>query len=58
MEDLQFRTSSYTGTEYRCVEVAAGDGMFLRDSKDQSGAVLGPFSAADWAGFLAEVKAS
>ena len=62
------RTTRETGLKWRkangcpngqtCVEVAAlpGGGTAVRDSKDPEGARL-RFDAAEWAGFIAAVKA-
>ncbi len=43
------------GNGGECVEVAAGELMLTRDSKDPDGPVLG-FGAGAWEAFLATVK--
>ena len=52
---LTWRTSSKSqGTN--CVEVAADvDAVFVRDSKDRGGPVLG-FSRQEWSAFLSSLK--
>ena len=57
-EPLAWRKSRYSASEGNCVEVAAlpGGGRAVRDSKDTGGPVL-LFSAADWRGLLARLKA-
>ncbi len=58
MEHLAWRTSSYSGSGDNCVEVApAGPGVLLRDTKDHGFGPVIPFSATQWAAFLAEVAA-
>jgi hypothetical protein len=57
--DLHWRTSSFSGTNGNgCVEVAflPGGGVAVRDTKDRA---LPPhrYSAAEWAAFLAGVRA-
>jgi hypothetical protein len=49
-------TSSHSGEEGNCVEVAPGQvSVLARDSKDPDGPVLG-FGAAAWGAFLDTVK--
>jgi hypothetical protein len=55
---LTWVKSSYSGSQGgNCVEVAANvkDRVFVRDTKDREGAVLG-FPEAPWRRFAAEVK--
>jgi hypothetical protein len=57
MQQLAWRTSSYSGSGGNCVEVApAGSSVLLRDTKNRLGPVI-CFSAAQWRIFLAEVVA-
>jgi hypothetical protein len=52
-----WRTSSYTGTNGNCVEVApasAGCTVLVRDTKDREGTVLA-VPAAAWRAFLADI---
>lgn len=53
-----WRRSTVCGAGPECVEVAArpGGGAAVRDSKDPDGSVL-EFTAAEWAAFLAGVRA-
>ncbi len=54
---LRWRTSSYSsGNGGECVEVAAGDRVAVRDTKDRQGLVL-RFSPAAWRRFADKVKA-
>jgi len=51
-----WRTSSRSGGNGECVEVAqVDDGVAVRDSKDRSGPVL-VFEPAVWAAFIAAAK--
>lgn len=52
-----WRTSSYSGSDGQCVEVAfVGAGrVAVRDSKDRSGPVL-VFTGAEWTAFLAAAR--
>ncbi len=53
----EWHTSSYSGANGDCVEVAAtlaGD-VAVRDSRDRAGAVL-RFSPASWQAFLAHMR--
>jgi predicted secreted Zn-dependent protease len=53
---MEWRKSSYSGTNGQCVEAASGPGLVLvRDSKDRNGPVL-TFTPAQWAGFAAGVR--
>ncbi|MFG3253422.1 DUF397 domain-containing protein [Streptomyces sp. NPDC048172] len=59
MTALIWRTSSYSGAQGDCVEVAdtgTGTGSLVRDSKAPHGPVLA-FPPAAWAAFVVEVKA-
>jgi hypothetical protein len=61
MQDLsrtQWRTSSYSGTNGACVEVAvnAGARVLVRDTKDREGPVLA-FRPGMWRRFAGQVKA-
>ncbi|MEV6707960.1 DUF397 domain-containing protein [Micromonospora wenchangensis] len=52
-----WRTSSRSGSEGDCVEVAAfTDAVAVRDSKDRPGPVL-TFPPAAWGGFVAATRA-
>ncbi len=52
---IVWRTSSYTGGQGNCVEVAAATGTVLvRDTKDRKGPVLA-VPAATWRAFLADI---
>lgn len=53
-----FRKSSYSAQSNDCVEIArtADGGRAVRDSKNPAGSVQF-YSAGQWAGFLAVVKA-
>lgn len=57
MKDLEWRTSTYSGDEGNCVEVANldGGGRAMRDSKNPRGPAL-VFTAAEWAAFTAGVR--
>jgi len=57
MTDLAWRTSSFSGSEANCVEVAARDGVLVRDTKDRAGPVL-VFSPAAWRAFSDRVSRS
>lgn len=59
---LEWRTSSYSGANGSCVEVApvrddpAGRGLIaVRDSKDRGGPAL-VFTAAQWRAFTAGIR--
>lgn len=58
MEDtkqLNWRTSSFSGTQGNCVEVAFDDdSVYVRDSKDREGPVL-RFTHAEWDAFKSGV---
>jgi hypothetical protein len=56
--ELKWRKAKGCPTGTTCVEVAAlpDGGAAVRDSKDPEGARL-RFDAAEWAGFIAAVKA-
>ncbi|AUS79005.1 DUF397 domain-containing protein [Actinoalloteichus sp. AHMU CJ021] len=54
---LRWRTSSYTGSNGSCVEIApVGGGAAIRDTKDRDGGIL-IVSERSWNTFLAAVKA-
>lgn len=56
MEELLFRTSSYTG-EKECVEVADGATTnYVRDTKDRQGPCLA-VPSEQWAAFVSTAKA-
>jgi len=58
MDDRAWRTSSYSGGQGNCVEVADhGKGVLVRDTKDRTGPVL-RFSPAAWRRFAGQVKRS
>lgn len=52
-----WHTSSYSGANGDCVEVATGlpGGVAVRDSKDRTGPVLS-FTAGEWQAFLAGIR--
>jgi predicted secreted Zn-dependent protease len=53
---MEWRKSSYSGTNGQCIEAAPGPGLVLvRDSKDRSGPVL-TFTPAQWTAFAAGVR--
>ncbi len=56
---VQWRKSSYSGYNGNCVEVAGLDAgrIGVRDSKAGAGSPVLEFARADWAAFLASVKA-
>lgn len=54
--ELTWVTSSYSQGN-GCVEVAAGDHVLVRDTKDRAGAVL-RFTAEAWRRFAGQVKRS
>jgi Domain of unknown function (DUF397) len=50
-----WRTSSYSGTQGNCVEVAATpDTMTIRDSKNRTGPAL-TFETTDWINFTSSL---
>jgi hypothetical protein len=54
--DLKWHKSTRSGAAGHCVEVAETPAtVFVRDSKDSSGPVLG-FNATAWSGFLDGVR--
>jgi hypothetical protein len=53
--ELAWRTSSYTGTNGNCVEVASADGVMVRDTKDRGGFTLS-VPAEAWAKFTASLR--
>lgn len=56
MDTLEFRTSSYSGAQGNCVEVADTPSFHaLRDTKTPEQAPL-PFPQHAWAAFLADIK--
>lgn len=57
MTERTWRTSSFSGSQANCVEVAAIDRVLVRDTKNKSGAVL-RFPPAAWRQFAAQVKRS
>jgi hypothetical protein len=62
MKDLsrtRWRTSSYSGTNGECVEVAADSGprVLVRDTKDREGPVLA-FRPGTWRRFAGQLRAS
>jgi hypothetical protein len=53
---VEWRTSSYSsGDGGQCVEVAASDGVAVRDTKDRDGGTL-TFTADAWAAFTASLR--
>jgi hypothetical protein len=57
MTDLTWRKSSFSGSQANCVEVAASDRVLVRDTKNNSGAVL-RITPAAWRKFANQVKRS
>jgi hypothetical protein len=57
MTELTWRKSSFSGSQANCVEVAARDRVLVRDTKNESGAVL-RFTPAAWRRFADQVKRS
>ena len=57
MNERAWRTSTFSGSEANCVEVAAADRVLVRDTKNKSGAVL-RIAPAAWRRFAAQVKRS
>jgi hypothetical protein len=54
--DAHWRTSTRSGAQGNCVEVAFVDGVIaVRDSKDRGGAVL-TFTPAEWDAFIGGVE--
>jgi hypothetical protein len=56
---IRWRTSSYSGTNGECVEVAADSGsrVLVRDTQDREGPVLA-FQPGTWRRFAGHLKAS
>jgi hypothetical protein len=57
MTELTWRKSSFSGSEANCVEVSASGRVLVRDTKNESGAVL-RFTPAAWRIFADRVKRS
>jgi hypothetical protein len=56
VDGATWRTTSYSGTNGNCVEVAdAGGTVKVRDTQDRAGAVL-TLSADTWRAFLDAIK--
>ena len=54
---VQFHKSSFSAADGDCVEIGMQKGtVYVRDSKDQNGAVL-VFNSREWDAFLKGVKA-
>ncbi|HEX7658600.1 MAG TPA: DUF397 domain-containing protein [Pseudonocardiaceae bacterium] len=57
MHDLRWRTSSYSGNQGQCVEIATmHDGAAIRDSKNPTGGTL-MLTGSAWKAFRTTVKA-
>ena len=53
---MEWRTSSYsTGDGGQCVEVASGDGVVVRDTKDRDGATL-TLTTTAWQTFITSLR--
>jgi hypothetical protein len=57
MTELTWRKSSFSGSQANCVEVSASGRVLVRDTKNESGAVL-RFTPAAWRRFAGQVKRS
>ena len=57
MTELIWRKSSFSGSQANCVEIAASDRVLVRDTKNNSGAVL-HFTPAAWRKFADQIKRS
>jgi len=56
VDNADWRTSSYTGTNGNCAEVGGtARAVLVRDTKDRDGGALA-FSADAWAAFTASLK--
>jgi hypothetical protein len=56
MNEQAWRTSSYTGSQGNCVEVAdAARTILVRDTKDRDGGALA-FTAVAWTAFTATLR--
>jgi hypothetical protein len=56
-DSLDWRVSSYTGSQGNCVEVAAASrSIHVRDTKDRKGPALA-FTSDEWDAFLSDVMA-
>ncbi|NJP45060.1 DUF397 domain-containing protein [Actinacidiphila epipremni] len=57
LTSVEWRTSSYSGGNGQCVEVAsAAEAVAIRDSKDREGPAL-TFTAEAWGAFILGVRA-
>ncbi len=52
---MDFRKSSYSGSNGSCIEVASGDTVLIRDTTDRGGFTLA-VSPATWTTFLATIR--
>jgi hypothetical protein len=53
---MDFRKSTYSSANGgACVEVAASDGVMVRDTTNRAGGTLS-FTAGAWASFIAAIK--
>lgn len=58
LAEVRWITSSYSGGNGNCVEVAVGaDWTWVRDTKDRAGGVL-IVPARQWRGFMAAAKSA
>jgi hypothetical protein len=56
MNERTWRTSSYTGSQGNCVEVAdAASAILVRDTKDRDGLAL-TFTTGAWTAFTAALR--
>jgi hypothetical protein len=56
IEQYRWRKSTRSGNQTNCVEVAVGETVGVRDTKDRAGGVL-VVPASGWSAFLDAVKA-
>jgi hypothetical protein len=52
---MDWRTSSYSGSNGSCVEVASADGVMVRDTTDREGSTL-DIPVGAWVKFTASLR--